>query len=121
MKQRCQNTGSNAEKNSLAESRLSELERTSKRTREVLTQEGLAGSKNQDAILKLFEIEDLDTLNKAIRQLEKSEMIEKRVQQYIEDYKEYLVQVADLKKGYCRRRRTYFKAKQRTGATNKIT
>jgi len=88
---------STAEKIELGKLAQSELEKTSKRTREVLTSEGLAGSKNQEAILKLFEIDDLDTLNKAIRQLEKSEMIEKRVQQYIEDYKEYLVQVKNLK------------------------
>lgn len=87
-----------AEKIMLQRQATDELEKTSKRTREVLTQQGLAGSKNPEAILKLFDITDLDTLNKAIRQLEKSEMIEKRVQQYVEDYKEYLVQVADLKK-----------------------
>lgn len=110
-----------AEKIALQNHALSELERTSKRTREVLTQEGLAGSKNQDAILKLFEIEDLDTLNKAIRQLEKSEMIEKRVQQYIEDYKEYLVQVADLKKDIADEEERILKLNKEQAATNKIT
>ncbi len=88
---------STAQKKKLGEDALANLEKTSKRTREVLTQEGLAGSQDQEAILNLFDIQDLDNLNMAIRSLEKSEMIEKRVQQYIEDYKEYLVQVRDLK------------------------
>lgn len=110
-----------AEKVALQNHALSELERTSKRTREVLTQEGLAGSKDPEAILKLFDIIDLDTLNKAIRQLEKSEMIEKRVQQYIEDYKEYLVQVADLKKQIADEDERILKLSAERYATNQVT
>ena len=110
-----------AEKIALQKHATDELEKTSKRTREVLTQEGLAGSKDPQAILKLFEIKDLDTLNKAIRQLEKSEMIEKRVQQYIEDYKEYLVQVADLKKQIADEDERILKLSAERYATNQVT
>lgn len=110
-----------AEKVALQNHALSELERTSKRTREVLTQEGLAGSKDPEAILKLFAITDLDTLNKAIRQLEKSEMIEQRVQQYVEDYKEYLVQVADLKKQIADEDERILKLSAERYATNQVT
>lgn len=110
-----------AEKVALQNHALSELERTSKRTREVLTQEGLAGSKDPEAILNLFDITDLDTLNKAIRQLEKSEMIEKRVQQYIEDYKEYLVQVAELKKQIADEDERILKLSAERYATQQVT
>lgn len=87
---------SNAKKQELYELANAQAKATMDKTAQILTDPKLAGSQNKEAILKLFEIQDLETLRVEIRKLEKSEMIETRVRQYIEDYADNLQRIADL-------------------------
>ncbi|MBK9218584.1 MAG: hypothetical protein IPL70_09250 [Uliginosibacterium sp.] len=75
-----------------------QLKKTQSKAAEIFADPKLAGSQNKEAIMNLVKIEDLETLRLAIRELEKSEIIENRLRQYVEDYGDNIEAVLELKK-----------------------
>ncbi|MBK9616917.1 MAG: hypothetical protein IPO35_15950 [Uliginosibacterium sp.] len=75
-----------------------QLKKTQAKTAEIFADPKLAGSQNKEAIMKLVKIEDLETLRLAIRELEKSEIIEDRLRQHVEDYGDNIEAVLEMKK-----------------------
>ncbi len=75
-----------------------QLKKTQAKAAEIFADPKLAGSQNKEAIMNLVKIEDLETLRLAIRELEKSEIIENRLRQYVEDYRDNIEAVLEMKK-----------------------
>lgn len=89
---------SNEKKQKLYDFANDQLKKTQAKTVDLFADPKLAGSQNREAIMNLINIEDLEELRRAIRELEKSEIIENRLRQHVEDYRDNIEVIATLKK-----------------------